>query len=562
MTSKTALLFTAALALVGARAFAAEPSPKATTQAQSAKGDDTANASPDHGVLFNSEASPSEGSVTVEGQRIDYHAVAGTIVVHPKGWDDAANHERVALGDKPGAADAAKDDGMANNPKAEAAMFYVAYFKKGAPSADRPITFLYNGGPGSSTVWLHMGAFGPRRVITKDDSHTPAAPYQLVDNAYSLLDASDLVFIDAPGAGFSRIAGKDKEKAFWGADADAYAFGEFVMGFLSKYGRWNSPKYLFGESYGTPRSAILVNSLTTEHDIDFNGVILLSQVLNFDLSADGPELNPGTDEAYVVALPTYAASAWYHNRLPGQRPADLEAYLREVEQFATGEYASALQAGSELDDARRQAVAAKLAAYVGLPVAYVLKADLRVNGGMFEKTLQDASGLTTGRLDTRFSGPDIDPLSKETDYDPQSAAISSAYVSLFNDYVRKTLGYGAGRSYKPEIDVFKFWSFQHQPPGAPFPVPGTLNVMPDLAYAMKYDPGLKVMVNGGYYDLATPFYEGWYEMHHLQIPATLQSNIEYHYYPSGHMVYAHEESLKALHDNVASFIRRTDNLGR
>jgi carboxypeptidase C (cathepsin A) len=562
MTSKTALILTASLALLGAQAFAAEPSPKATNQSQSVKADDSANSSPDHGVLFNSEASPSEGSVTVEGQRIDYHAVAGTIVVHPKGWDDAANHERAALGDKPGVADAAKDEGAPNNPKAEAAMFYVAYFKKGAPSADRPITFLYNGGPGSSTVWLHMGAFGPRRVITKDDSHTPAAPYQLVDNAYSLLDASDLVFIDAPGAGFSRIAGKDKEKAFWGTDADAYAFGEFVMGFLSKYGRWNSPKYLFGESYGTPRSAILVNALTTEHDIDFNGVILLSQVLNFDLSADGPELNPGTDEAYIVALPTYAASAWYHNRLPGQRPADLEAYLREVEQFATGEYASALQAGTELDDARRQAVAAKYAAYTGLPVAYVLKADLRINGGMFEKTLQDASGLTTGRLDTRFSGPDIDPLSKETEYDPQSAAISSAYVSVFNDYVRKTLGYGAGRTYKPEIDVFKYWSYLHQPPGAPFPVPGTLNVMPDLAYAMKYDPGLKVMVNGGYYDLATPFYEGWYEMHHLQIPASLQSNIEYHYYPSGHMVYAHEESLKALHDNVASFIRRTDNLGR
>ena len=514
-------------------------------------------------MLFNSEAVSSDGSVAVEGQRIDYRAVAGTIVVHPKGWDDAAIHERTALGDKPPATGDAtpKDEGAPNNPKAEAAMFYAAYFKKGVPSADRPITFIYNGGPGSSTVWLHMGAFGPKRVITKDDSHTPAAPYSLVDNAYSLLDASDLVFIDAPGAGFSRIAGKDKEKAFWGTDPDAYAFGEFVMGFLSKYGRWNSPKYLFGESYGTPRSAILVNSLTTEHDIDFNGVILLSQILNFDLSADGPELNPGTDEAYVVALPTYAASAWYHNRLPGQRPPDLEAYLKEVEQFATGEYASALQAGTELDDGRRQAVAAKLAAYIGLPVAYVLKADLRVNGGMFEKNLQDATGLATGRLDTRFSGPNIDPLSKEIDYDPQSAAISSAYVSAFNDYVRKTLGYGAGRTYKPEIDVFKYWSFLHQPPGVPFPVPGTLNVMPDLAYAMKYDPQLKVMVNGGYYDLATPFYEGWYEMHHLQIPPSLQSNIEYHYYPSGHMVYAHEESLKALHDNVASFIRRTDNLG-
>ena len=562
MIAKTALLVTASLALIGVPVLAAEPSPKAASQARTPKGAETANASPDQGVLFTPESVASDGSVTVEGQRIDYRAVAGTIVVHPKGWDDEANRDRSALDDRDSRKTSDKDDDKPVNPKAEASMFYAAYFKKGAPSADRPIMFLYNGGPGSSTVWLHMGAFGPRRVITLDDSHTPAAPYRLVDNAYSLLDASDLVFIDAPGTGFSRIAGKDKEKAFWGTDADAHAFGEFVMGFLSKYGRWNSPKYLFGESYGTPRSAILVNSLTTEHDIDFNGVILLSQILNFDLSADGPELNPGTDEAYVVSLPTYAASAWYHNRLRGQRPADLEPWLREVEQFATGDYAAALQSGSELDDARKQAVAARLAAYTGLPVTYVLKADLRINGGMFEKNLQDESGLSTGRLDSRFSGPDIDPLSKETDYDPQSAAISSAYVSAFNDYARKSLGYGAERAYKPEIDVFKSWNFQHQPPGQMFPVPGTLNVMPDLAYAMKYDPGLKVMVAGGYYDLATPFYEGWYEMHHLRIPAALQSNIEYHYYPSGHMVYAHEDSLKALHDSVASFVRRTDNVGR
>ena len=246
MNAKTALLLAGSLALIAAQATAAEPSPKSSNSTQAAKADDAANSSPDHGVLFNSEAVSSDGSVAVEGQRIDYRAVAGTIVVHPKGWDDAANHERTALGDKPPATGDAtpKDEGAPNNPKAEAAMFYAAYFKKGVPSADRPITFIYNGGPGSSTVWLHMGAFGPKRVITKDDSHTPAAPYSLVDNAYSLLDASDLVFIDAPGAGFSRIAGKDKEKAFWGTDPDAYAFGEFVMGFLSKYGRWNSPKYL------------------------------------------------------------------------------------------------------------------------------------------------------------------------------------------------------------------------------------------------------------------------------------------------------------------------------
>ena len=440
-------------------------------------------------------------------------------------------------------------------------MFYVAYFRKGVPSADRPITFLYNGGPGSSSVWLHMGAFGPRRVVTADDSHTPAAPYRTVDNAYSLLDASDLVFIDAPGTGFSRIAGKDKEKAFLGVDPDAHAFSEFIKGFLSKYGRWNSPKYLFGESYGTPRSAVVVNQLETGNDIDFNGVILLSQILNFDLSADGPESNPGSDEAYVTTLPTYAATAWYHNRLAGARPVALEPFLAEVERFANTDYAQALQMGAELDPAREQAVAEKLAAYTGLPAAYILKAHLRIDGGMFSKELQDVSGLTTGRLDTRFSGPDMDPLSKTADYDPQSAAISSAYVSAFNDYVRKDLKFGEDKVYKPEIDVGKDWAFTHQQPGMPMAFPGPVNVMPDLASAMKYNPQLKVMVNGGYYDLATPFYEGWYEMHHLPIPTNLQANIEYHYYQSGHMVYAHEQSLRELHDSVAGFIRRTDNLG-
>jgi len=551
---KKALLFAACMSLVSGLALAAPTPPKGAT-ADSQKADSSANASPDHGVLFHSESSSSDGSVNVEGQHIDYRAVAGTLIVHPKGWDDAAARETKDGKD-------AKDLGDDSNPKAEASIFYVAYFKKGVPSPDRPITFLYNGGPGSSTVWLHMGAFGPRRVVTKDDSHTPAAPYGLIDNAYSLLDASDLVFIDAPGTGFSRVAGKDKEKAFYGIDQDAYAFGEFITGFLSKYGRWNSPKYLFGESYGTPRSSVLVNALETGSDVDFNGVILLSQILNFDLSADGPQLNPGTDQPYIVALPTYAATAWYHNRLPGTRPAELEPFLHQVEQFALTDYAAALQAGSTLDPARRQAVAEKLSQYTGLPVAYILKSDLRVNGGQFTRNLLDVEGLTTGRLDTRFAGPSLDPLSREAEYDPQSAAISSAYVSAFNDYSRKTLGFGEGKIYKPEIDVGKDWTSNHQPPGQPMGVPGILNVMPDLASAMKYNPQLKIMVNGGYYDLATPYYEGWYEMHHLPIPDTLDGNIEYHYYQSGHMVYAHEASLKELHDNVANFIRKTDNLGK
>jgi carboxypeptidase C (cathepsin A) len=556
------LLVSAALVSLAASPLLAQETPRRSAEravsVENQKPDASRTASPDQGVLFHPQSVATNGSVSVEGQRIDYRAVAGTIVVHPKGWDDAAwraKEEASSSGDK----SLGEDD---KNPKAEASMFYVAYFKKGVPSAERPITFLYNGGPGSSTVWLHMGAFGPKRIVTADHEHTPAAPYTLVNNAFSLLDASDLVFIDAPGTGFSRIAGKDKEKAFWGVDQDAHAFSQFILGFLSKYQRWNSPKYLFGESYGTPRSAVLVNQLQSDESVDFNGVILLSQILNFAIDADGPQSNPGIDQPYIAALPTYAATAWYHNKLGGQRPDNLEAFLKEVEQFATSDYAVALQAGSELDPARKQAIAERLAHYTGLPVAYVLRANLRINGGEFEKNLQDDRGLTTGRLDTRFSGPQLDPLSKEADYDPQSAAISSAYVSAFNDYARTQLNYGGDTTFKPFADVFKFWEFKHEQPGAGFAFPGATNVMPDMAQAMKYNPNLKVLVAGGYFDLATPFYQGWYEMHHLPMPDNLQSNIEYHYYPSGHMVYANEESLKGLHDDVAGFIRRTSNVRR
>ena len=405
----------------------------------------TATAAPT--PLFKPESSNSSGSVTVEGSRIDYQAVAGTIVVHPKGWDDAAKpEEQKAKEDE----DDSQDDKESKNPTAEASMFYVAYTKQNTEPEKRPITFLFNGGPGSSSVWLHMGAFGPRRVVTADNSHTPAAPYQVVNNDFSLLDASDLVFVDAPGTGFSRIAGKNKEKEFYGVDQDAHAFAEFIVAYLSKYGRWNSPKYLFGESYGTPRSAVLANLLEQEYHLDLNGVMLLSQILNFDLSVDEPENNPGVDLPYVVALPTYAATAWYYHKLPGPNsPAQLEPFLKEVEDFATKDYAHALAEGTTLSKADRQAIAEKLRAYTGLPVSYILKANLRIDGGEFAKTLQDDADTTMGRLDTRFSGPTMDPLSKEADYDPQSAAISSAYVSAFNDYVRRTLKFGQDKIISP-----------------------------------------------------------------------------------------------------------------
>jgi carboxypeptidase C (cathepsin A) len=501
---------------------------------------------------FKAEAVTSTGTVTVGGQAIAYQAVAGTLIVHPKDWDDVPRDPKA---DKPPAAGG--DDGDAKNPTAEASVFYVAYFKNGAGT--RPVTFVYNGGPGSATLWLHMGAFGPRRIVTSTDAHTPAAPYSIINNSSSLLDVTDLVFIDAPGTGFSRIAGKDKEKAFFGVDQDAYAFAEFISQFLTKYGRWNSPKYLFGESYGTPRSAVLINQLEGDRAIDFNGVILLSQILNFDLSPDRPTGNPGVDLPYVTALPTYAATAWYHGKLGGEHK-DLEALLAEVEQFAIGDYAHALAVGSDLSEADRQAIAGKLHQYTGLPVAYILKADLRIDGGEFRQTLENEEGLATGRLDTRFTGPELDPLSQRADYDPQASALSSAYVAAFNEYARKDLHYGDGKAFKQSIPTFRTWNFQHKQPGqesAPASARQGSNVMPDLANAMKLNPNLKIQLNAGYFDLATPFYQGVYEMHHLPIPASLQANIEYKFYDSGHMVYAKDTSLKLLHDNVAGFIKRT-----
>jgi carboxypeptidase C (cathepsin A) len=495
-----------------------------------------------------------QGTVTVAGEKIAYTAIAGTLIVGSTDIQDA----QLGLDGKPQPGSQLALD-VPKEPKdatPTARMFYVAYFKKDAKAEDRPIMFFYNGGPGSSTVWLHMGSLGPKHVVTSGDQHLPAAPYKLVDNAYSLLDTSDLVFIDMPGTGFGRLTGKDAEKAFWGVDEDANAFARFIARFITKYNRWNSPKYIFGESYGTTRSAVLANILENHKNIDLNGVILLSQIFNFTTDIDSPTGNPGVDLPYELALPTYAATAWYHKKLP-QQPAALEPFIKDVEEFAMGPYAHALALGTDLTSAEKQQVAEKLHEYTGLPVAYLLKGNLRINGGEFEKTLQDDQDLTTGRLDTRFSGPNLDPLSQGAEYDPQSSAISSAYVSLFNDYVRRELKYGEGQTYLPEaLFGSTHWNLVHHD----FSI--NLNVSNDLAEALKTNPRLKIMVNGGYYDLATPFFAAQYEDKHLPIPQSLAKNIEYDWYESGHMVYVLDDSLKLLHDRVAAFIKKTQAEGK
>lgn len=475
-------------------------------------------------------SSTTNGTVTIDGKRINYEAVAGTLVL------DNSKHQ-------PGVS-----------------MFYVAYFKRGVRNpASRPITFFYNGGPGSSSVWLHMGAFGPRRIVTTAaPNHTHPAPYKLVNNKYSLLNATDEVFVDAPATGFSRVLPDGKGKNYFGIDQDGRVFANFITKFISKYNRWNSPKYLFGESYGTTRNSVLSWDLENGKNIDLNGVIMLSTIMNFNTGIDGPERNPGTNLPYWLALPTYAATSWYHKQLPAQtQQMPLHQLLQEVEHFSMNQYQHALAEGNTLSKSDKRSIAEKMHEYTGLSVQYLMKANLRVSGPEYEHELLNSKDETTGRLDTRFVGPSMNPLARQAYYDPQSSSISSAYVAGFNNYVRNVLKFGNGHYYRPVYYGHMHWSFKNTAPftGRPQTTP---NVMLNLAAAMKYNPDLKVMVNGGYFDLATPFYAAWYQFEQLPIPPSIQKNISFHWYKSGHMVYVHVPSLKNLHANVTKFIESTD----
>ncbi|MGB8029342.1 MAG: peptidase S10 [Terracidiphilus sp.] len=545
------------VAVLAVAALTLAPSLRAQEEKPAANSDSTAAKSTKATEPAPPPDSTTQGSVDVGGQHIAYTAIAGTITVGATDTDDAQlGSDGKPLPGSQLALSAPKDP--ADAPPV-GHMFYVAYFKTGANAEDRPITFFYNGGPGSSTMWLHMGSLGPKYVETAGDTHLPGAPYKLIDNADCLLDVSDEVFIDMPGTGFGRLAGKDAGKAFWGVDQDAEAFARFIARFLAKYDRWNSPKFLFGESYGTTRSAVLANILENEKSVDLNGVMLLGQIFDFPTAMLGVAGGrPGMDLPYELALPTYAATAWYHKKLSPQ-PQVLEPFLKEVEDYAMGEYMHALAEGNNLSDAEKAQVAERLHEYTGLPVDYLIKANLRVSGSEFEKTFEDSENLTTGRYDTRFLGPTLDPLSEGAGYDPQSAAISSAYFSLVNLYLRQDLKYGEGQTYLPHalFDGFR-WEMSRQSGAQLFSAAGGLNVSADLAEAMKTNPRLKVMVNDGYYDMATPFFAAEYEEEHLPIPASLTKNIEYDWYESGHMAYVRDECRKQLHDRVAKFIKSAD----
>lgn len=465
------------------------------------------------------QKSVTHGSVTVEGKRINYDATTGTLILKNK--EDSPT----------------------------ISMSYVYYMKSDDDPSNRPITFIYNGGPGSATIWLHMGAWGPQRVYLNDTSRTKP-PYKTVNNDYSLLDASDLVFIDAPGTGFGEVitkkmGGAGEGKDFFGIDQDGRAFADFIAQFITDFNRWSSPKYLFGESYGTFRSAVVSNLLQNE-GVGLNGVILLSQLLTYENMSDAANEHPGNDKPFELALPSFAATAWYHHKLPNQ-PAQLEPFLKEVEHFALNDYAVALNKGALLDSVSFDQMAEKLHQYTGLPAEYIRKANLRVSGPQFEQALLGKEDQITGRLDSRFAGDAIDPLSEYAQYDPMDSYIDAAFTATFNNYVRTELKFGKGMKYKTFGDVHP-WDFKRKG------FLGFPNVMNDLAHAMVYNPDLKVMLNMGYFDLGTPYFEGIFEMKHLPMPKALQKNIEYDFYNSGHMVYLHPESLKQLHDNVVRFI--------
>lgn len=445
-------------------------------------------------------------SIVLDGKTIEYTATAGNITL--------------------------KDD----KGEPTATMFYTAFTQDGVTDKSRrPITFFYNGGPGSSTIWLRMGSFAPKRVEAPDATSAPAAPYRLVDNEYSLLDKSDLVFVDAPGTGFSRLGPKSKPEDFYGIDQDAKAFRQFIERYATTNERWNSPKFLFGESYGTLRSCVLADLLQKD-GMAVNGVVLLSSALNYEEFNGGD----GSEVQFFTYLPTEAAIAWYHHKLPTP-VADRATLLSAAQQFALGEYASALAQGSRLSPATRDDVIHKLHEFTGLSENYIRRSDLRFGPDEFEKQLLGREYKIVGRYDARYVGVDMSPNAQTPDYDPSYEFITSPYVSTFNDYVRTQLHYETDRRYEPLSGaVNNQWDFVHKigPGGQSF-----ADVLPDLKEVMTTNPHLRVFSANGYYDMATPFFGTEYLLDHMGLDPSLTGHISYGFYESGHMVYLHPEAL-------------------
>ncbi|WP_255602292.1 S10 family peptidase [Glacieibacterium megasporae] len=456
---------------------------------------------------------PSRHTATIGGRSIAYTATAGTVTIRD-------------------------DDG-----KPTASMFYVAY-TTGDPG--RPVTFLYNGGPGSSTLWLHMGSLAPVRVRTDSPGATAGPPFQLVNNPDSLLDKSDLVFVDAIGAGFSRPLGDTKLQSLWGTDADIDAFARGIERWLTINDRWNSPKFIFGESYGTTRSGGLSYRLAQD-GVQLNGVVLLSSIMNYGRRA------VGLDQDLINYLPSYAATAAYHHRIPA--PADLPAFLAQARAFSRGPYAQALAQGQDLPDAERSAIAQQMAGFTGLPVKFILDSDLRVDLGRFRKELLRDQRRTLGRYDSRFTGIDVDAAAESPEFDPSDTGITGAFVSSFHHYLAHDLGFTSDMAYRPTYysQTLK-WDFNHRAPGQRGGGATTnADTALDLSAAMRENPHLLVYSLNGIYDMATPFFGTEYDLGHMQIDRTLRPNLRFAYYPSGHMVYLNTEALHSMKADLARF---------
>ncbi|MEQ8808445.1 MAG: carboxypeptidase [Imperialibacter sp.] len=470
------------------------------------------------GPIPEGEVATTKQTVKINGTSIELTAKAGTVQLRDE------NNEPIAL------------------------FGFTSYVKEGAPST-RPIVFSYNGGPGSSSFWLHMGVMGPKRIVVNDPNFNNAAPYQLVNNDYSILDIADLVMIDPVGTGLSVPVGKAKFEDFWGVDQDIRSISLFITQYLIDNSRMNSPKFLLGESYGTFRNAGVMNSLL-DQGIAMNGVVMVSAV--FDLRT--LLFPPNDDLPYIVHFPTYATTAWYHNKVTN-KPATVEAYMATVRKFTEEEYTPALFKGDQLSASEKSAMAAKLSALSGVSADYWLKADLRVQADEFFQELLRDEGNTVGRLDSRYKGISQDGIGQFADYDPQSAAISPAYIQGFLHYfhndlkVNKKLTYTvtAGRR-----DGFK-WDWKHKGNFA-WGATAAINTGIDMAEAMSKAPNMKVLILNGYYDIATVFYGVEHSINHLGLTKEVKNNIIMKYYEAGHMMYTHQPSLEKFKEDVGSFI--------
>ncbi|MEG2729496.1 S10 family peptidase [Brevundimonas sp.] len=451
------------------------------------------------------------------GQRIAYRAIAG----------------ETYLKDKDG--------------KPLAAITSYSYIKEGPTDPNRPVTFLWNGGPGSGSLWLQMGAFGPKRVVVPSDARDDgAAPFPMIDNTESLLDVTDIVFIDPVGTGFSRALGDTDPAKYWGVTQDAKSMADFIRLWLNEHGRWNAPKFIGGESYGTTRSAAVINELEgTYTDVSINGILLISSILDFSQAANVQ----GNELGFVTNLPSYAATAWYHNKVPN-RPATVEAFAAEARAFAIGPYASALLKGNDLTTQERAAILPQLARYTGISETYLEQVNLRLSPSRFYKELLRDRGLSVGRLDTRYTGVDYDNGGERPDNDPSFYGIDGAYTAAMNSWVRETLKYSPDVVYS-SIGGTRSWDWTL--PSAGRGGAEYLNVAPYIGKALRENSALRVFVGQGYYDMATPFFGAEYSLNRPGFPT--DGRIEWHYYESGHMMYVREDDLRKLSNDIRTFIR-------